>query len=248
LNYIFLFPIFTAGPIERFDHFERERETELRAAAIIEGLSRIVYGLIKKFVFAGMLIEPILGDPSTREILGQLDQTAPATVAIHLACLFLYSYLDFSAYSDIAIGASRLFGFPILENFNFPILAPNIVEFWNRWHMSLTGWCRAYVYLPLIGMTRNPYLATFGAFTVIGLWHEGSLNYLAWGLWHATGISVYQFTRRLVRRRNLSWFSGRWMRVPGTLATLAYVSGSYAFTATRGIEDAFRLLARLFGA
>ena len=88
------------------------RLTEWWQASIVEGLSRIVYGLIKKFVFAGMLIEPFLGDPSTRDILAQLDQTPPATVGLHLICLFLYSYLDFSAYSDIAIGLAKLLGCP----------------------------------------------------------------------------------------------------------------------------------------
>src|SRR5205823_958189 len=91
----------------------------------------------------------------------------------YLTYLFLHTYIEFSAYSDIAIGASLLFGIVIRENFDFPILASNVGEYWKRWHMSLSSWCQAYIYMPTIGVTRSPYLAVFLTMMTIGLWHAG---------------------------------------------------------------------------
>ena len=85
---------------------------------------------------------------------------------------------------DIAIGASRLYGFRIMENFNFPIAAWNISEFWKRWHMTLVGWIQSYVYMPTIGLTRRPYVAVYCTFITMGLWHGdlelASLGALSW--------------------------------------------------------------------
>ena len=71
--------------------------------------------------------------------------------------------------------------------FNWPWLASNMTEFWNRWHMTLSGWCRAYVYMPMIGLTRKPFLAIFATFMVMGLWHAGNLHWVGWGLYQASG-------------------------------------------------------------
>jgi len=248
LLYIFLFPIYTAGPIERFDNFLRNRDEHWSRDAAADGLTRIVYGLIKKFAIAEALILPLLARSPTAELIGNLDEQSVARVWIHAALFFAYSYLDFSAYSDVAIGASRLFGFRIIENFNFPFLARNINDFWQRWHMSLSGWCRTYVYMPTIGLTRNPYLAIYATMGAIGMWHEGSLTWLGWGLYHATGIVSYGAWMRYRRRR-------RWMprdtlprRALGIALTMLFVSGSYVFPAAAGhggIVSAARLLAKL---
>ncbi len=250
LLYIFLFPIFVAGPIERFDHFVGNRDDRPSREAVAEGLTRISHGLIKKFALAEWLLFPLLNDPSSATLLENLAEYSPLLVWRHVACHFAFAYLDFSAYTDIAVGASRLFGIRVMENFNFPFLAPNIGDFWNRWHMTLSGWCRTYVYLPMIGWSRNPYLAVFALMAAIGLWHAGTLNWLLWGLYHATGIVVYGAWSRFRRRRG--WLPGKSAasRSIGILVTMAFVSASYVFPATEGRGGpvaAFRLFAKLFG-
>lgn len=233
--YIFLMPIFTAGPIERFDHFLKARETSWLPTSTADGLTRISHGLIKKFVFGNLVLLPLLG--SVRDggdLIAQLADLPTWKVWAFCIRSFLYLYLDFSAYSDVAIGASRLFGLRIIENFNWPILAPNISEFWKRWHMSLAGWCQSYVYMPMVGLTRNPFIATYATFGAIAFWHSASVGWALWGLYHATGISIYGIWSRARRRRKwraLDRPGGRWV---GIAATFAFVCAGASLTALDG--------------
>jgi alginate O-acetyltransferase complex protein AlgI len=249
--YLFLFPIFTAGPIERFDHFIRGRQARWRAEDAAQALTRIAHGLIKKLVIANLLILPLYGSVSdVPTLLDRLDELPAYQVWGFFVLSFLYLYLDFSAYSDIAIGISRLFGLRILENFNWPVLATDIGMFWKRWHMSLSGWCQTYVYMPLIGLTRNPYLASYAAFMVMGLWHSGSLGWAMWGIWHATGVSAFVYWQRFKRRRRLRGLDRpglRWIGMPLTIA-FASVGGVYtAVLDTAGSYQTVRVLVRMIG-
>lgn len=252
LCYMFLFPIFTAGPIERFDHFLAHQSTRLTRSDVAEGGTRIVGGLIKKFFVGEMVVRPLMRGVSTDELLLMLDGQPSYKIWGYLFLTHLYVYMDFSAYSDIAIGSSRLFGIRILENFNWPVVAPNIGNFWKRWHMTLAGWCQAYVYMPMVGLTRNPYLAVFATFLIMGLWHAGSLNWIAWGLWHGAGVSTYLTWVRFKRKRpKLRALESRFLYRAACIGlTLAFVSAGYAFTLTYhhgGIWAAFRILAKLVG-
>jgi len=161
---------------------------------------------------------------------------------------FFLFYLDFSAYSDIAIGSSRLLGFRIAENFNWPILATNPAAYWKRWHISLSGWCQAYVYLPVIGLTRNPYMAVFASFTCIGLWHAGNWNWLAWGLYHACVVTAFQAWARFRKRRKWTFWDKAWLAYPGMALTVCYTSVAQSFSLIQGVggpTDALRILAKL---
>jgi alginate O-acetyltransferase complex protein AlgI len=249
VSYIALVPIFTAGPIERFDHYLSRREDAWRAQSAAEGATRIAHGLIKKFLIANLVLLPLLSSVRDGgELLQDLSRLPTWKVWAFCVRSFLYLYLDFSAYSDIAIGASRLFGLNILENFNWPVLASNISEFWKRWHMTLAGWCQSYVYMPTIGLTRNPYVATYATFLAIGLWHSASPGWILWGLYHATGISVYGTWSRVRRRRKwrgLDRPATRWM---GVAATFAFVSAGAALTSVDGhggVYASLRVLAKL---
>jgi len=256
LSYIFLFPIFTAGPIERFDHYLAHQDQKWQLDSMVYGLTRIIHGLIKKFYIAGMIIAPFfgpygdIGGPNAGALLFNLSILPTYKIWGFVVLSFLYMYIDFSAYSDIAIGASRLFGIRIMENFNFPIFAPNISNFWQRWHMSLAGWCRAYVYMPVIGLTRNPYLAVYSTMFVMGIWHAGSWHRISWGLYHATGIVIYLTWARFKRKKK--WFfldQSPFTRYLGVPITFLFVSGAYAFTTMDGHGDiyaALRVFAQLF--
>lgn len=247
--YMFLFPIFTAGPIERYDHFLANRESEWSAHSMSYGLTRIAHGLIKQFVIADMLLSPMLRSYATVDLLLERLNELPTYAAWGFCVLtFLIGYMNFAAYSDIAIGISRLFGIRIMENFNWPIVAPNIGDFWKRWHMTLAGWCQAYVYMPTIGLTRNPYLAVYSTFLVMGLWHSGSIHWVFWGLHHATGVAVYLTWARYKRRRKLTWLDKPIFRPPAIGLTLLYVSVGTVYSSIHGTGSAYdvlRMLAKL---
>ena len=249
--WLFLAPIFTAGPIERFDHFQSEAETrQFEYRFVSEGLTRIAQGLVKKFLL-GLIVIEILQKVTGGGLSSLLEgPPKPAMVWCGLALTLLVVYLDFSAYSDIAIGSSRLFGYRIMENFNFPFAARSLQEFWQRWHMSLANWCRAYVYMPMIGLTRNPYYATIATFFVMGLWHSVSLNWIAWGIWHGVGLAWLMFWGRYAQKRKLTLRRTIAGSLLARTLTIGYVTLGGAFTAMHGrapFADSLRLMARAFG-
>lgn len=190
LLYTFFFPIIAAGPIERYNRFESQRG-EIRGFRwenVAEGLPRIIMGLFKKIVIADS-IAFLASDLSTPG----LNDTA------YLVAVYSYAFkifFDFSGYSDIAIGTGRLFGFRIMENFNAPYLQRNISLFWRSWHMSLTGWFRDYLFIPLGGSRGTPArtaVNTLIVMTATGIWHGAAWHFIIWGLYHAVGLLIHRF-------------------------------------------------------
>ena len=177
------------GPIHRFDEFLRDlRRRRWDATLFSGGLERILYGLAKLIVIGDYLV----GEKLT---YGLAAATAsPGFTGIYFTSLLFWIklYVLFSGYSDIAIGFGALMGFRLRENFNWPVVARNIGEFWQRWHMSLSSWCRDYVFAPALSLTRNHVLAVLASMVVLGLWHDLSLRYLLWGGYHGLGIASYR--------------------------------------------------------
>ncbi|WP_300064322.1 MBOAT family O-acyltransferase [uncultured Roseobacter sp.] len=249
LSFLFLFPIFTAGPIERFDHYIENRSVTFRFEFVVEGLTRISHGLIKKFFFGAIVVRLMLAlteGGGLPFLLDNLETISPWIVIAFLVLIYFNIYMDFSGYSDIAIGASRLFGLRIMENFNYPMLARNTGDLWRRWHMSLASWCQTYVYFPMLGITRNPYIAVYCSFFIIGLWHGASLNWIAWGLYNAVGVSFFQAWLVYERKHKLTFMKKAPFRYIGQPLTFIYFTGSCAFAGTDqfGVYAAVRLLAR----
>lgn len=125
-------------------------------------------------------------------------QNLPGVMLIILSVLFTFQiYCDFSGYSDIAIGCARLFGFRLMQNFNYPYFARSIPEFWRRWHISLTTWFRDYIYFPL-GGSRCEKTKTirniFIVWSISGLWHGANWTFVLWGVFHATLLAIYNLT------------------------------------------------------
>ena len=178
--YIALFPQLVAGPIVRYTTVAEElvsrRET---FDDFVAGALRFSFGLAKKMLLANNL--SLMAD--------EAFSTAPIGAAAAWLGAIAYTgqiYFDFSGYSDMAIGLGRMFGFHFEENFNYPYLSKSVTEFWRRWHMSLSGWFRDYVYIPLGGsragtakQVRNILLV----WTLTGLWHGAAWNFLLWGLY-----------------------------------------------------------------
>ncbi len=196
--YIALFPQLIAGPILRYrDMASQLISRTVTAAGFSAGIQRFVFGLAKKLILAnplGELADKVFAIPSG-------DLTAgPAWLGI--ICYGLQIYLDFSAYSDMAIGLGRMFGFHIMENFDYPYISLSIREFWRRWHISLSTWFRDYLYIPMggnRGAAWRTYLNLTTVFLLCGLWHGASWNFVIWGLLHG----VYLVLERVGFGRSL---------------------------------------------
>lgn len=181
--YISFFPQLIAGPIVQYAQIEQQlAQRTAGAGGMAYGVKRFCWGLAKKVILANAFAA------RADEIYG----LAPAGASTGLAWLgaLYYSlqiYYDFSGYSDMAIGLGELFGFHFPENFNYPYLSASISEFWRRWHMTLSGWFRDYLYIPL-GGSRCGKLRTcvnlLIVFLVTGLWHGAQWQFVAWGLFY----------------------------------------------------------------
>lgn len=191
LAFILFFPTMVAGPIKRYQTFLPWLRNPSRdwAGDFERGITRILAGLAKKFCIADLMTAMTIH-------LNQTDVMAADrwVLALWLLAYGVQIYIDFSAYSDIAIGSARLFGIRIEENFNWPYRARDVAEFWSRWHISLTKWLIDYVYIPLGGSRhrRRVYANVLVTMLVSGLWHGAGANFLAWGLWHGLALCLHR--------------------------------------------------------
>lgn len=183
--FVCFFPQLVAGPIERASHllpqFTVKRTFNYHKA--IDGIKQILWGLFKKIVIADNCAEYV------NYIFNNSDDLSGSTLLVGAVLFAFQIYGDFSGYSDIAIGTSRLFGFDLKKNFAFPYFSRDIAEFWRRWHISLSTWFRDYVYIPLGGSrvtTFEKIRNTFVVFIVSGFWHGANWTFIIWGLLHAT--------------------------------------------------------------
>ena len=189
-TYISLFPQLIAGPIVRYETIEKELENrEHNFENIAYGIRRLVFGLAKKVLIANML----------GEFCNAFNSCDEKSIVLYWAfgiSYMLQIYFDFSAYSDMAIGLGRIFGFHFLENFNYPYIAKSITEFWRRWHISLSSWFRDYVYIPL-GGNRKGTLKQIRNILVVwmltGIWHGASWNFIVWGLMFGVLLIIEKF-------------------------------------------------------
>lgn len=181
--YISLFPQLIAGPIVRYhDVAEQIVRRRVTLTGFQDGVQRFVIGLGKKVLIAnniGAVADHIYSLPV---------ETLPAGLLwLGMLTYTLQIYYDFSAYSDMAIGLGKMFGFTFLENFNYPYSAKSIQDFWRRWHISLSSWFKDYLYIPLGGNRKSAARTYFNLLTVFflcGLWHGASWTFVIWGLYH----------------------------------------------------------------
>ena len=189
-TYVMLFPQLIAGPIVRYETIEDELDNrKCTVDGFAQGVRRFVIGLSKKVLIANML--------------GELCKVFTATTEKSVLFYWMFAisymlqiYFDFSAYSDMAIGLGKIFGFNFLENFNYPYISKSITEFWRRWHISLSSWFRDYVYIPL-GGNRKGTLKQIRNILVVwmltGIWHGASWNFIVWGLMFGVLLIIEKF-------------------------------------------------------
>ncbi len=180
LLYVSMFPQLIAGPIVKYIDIQEQiedREFNMRGAG--DGTVRFLVGLTKKAIFAN-----IAGEIATRFLDSDFSTLSVAGAWIGIIAYTLQIYFDFSAYSDMAIGLGKIFGFDYPENFNYPYIARSINDFWKRWHMTLTTFFREYLYIPLGGNRNHHVLNLFLVWAFTGLWHGASWNFILWGLYY----------------------------------------------------------------
>ncbi len=254
VTYIVFFPALSAGPIDRLERFVPELRQPLPLTRD-DGLfviRRVFFGLFKKFVIA-----------DTLAIFALNDSLAQRVDSGGWMWLLVYAYafqvfFDFSGYTDIAIGMARLMGIRLPENFSSPYLKPNLTQFWNNWHMTLTQWFRAYVFNPLTRSLRRARLPVWGillmaqlsTMILIGLWHGVSWTFALWGLWHGLGLFVHNRWAEWSRTRlspTLSPFRQNLLTLGGILLTFHFVALGWVFFALSTPAAAWRVLLVLFG-
>ncbi|MFH1156948.1 MAG: MBOAT family O-acyltransferase [Pseudomonadota bacterium] len=229
LAYMTFLPTLLIGPINRFPEFLTDMKRRAWSTArFSRGLERVFYGYAQLIILGNFLVNHVaktwLTYPASRDdFMGLVFQS------MHM---WLDLYVRFSAYSSIAIGVSLMAGFHIQENFNAPFLAITIKDFWQRWHISLTQWCRDYIFIPVAAITRMPHVAMAASMIAIGVWHELSLRYILWGLYHTAGIILHGKWSALRIRKG--WQGGAWsgraVSMAGTATTLVFVVLSFPVT------------------
>ena len=233
-TYVALFPQLIAGPIVRYVDIEKElRQRENGWNNIIAGLPRFLVGLGKKVLLANQfgLLTKLFRSSASPSVL---------FCWMYAIAFTLHIYFDFSGYSDMAIGLGRIFGFHFPENFDYPYISRSITEFWRRWHMTLGGWFRDYVYIPLGGnrVSRGRWVVNILiVWMLTGLWHGAAWNFVLWGLLYAVMLLLEKWVPEL-------------KKLPAILrhsyVLLTVVLGFVLFNAS-GLSQAGSDLAGLFG-
>ena len=235
--YVTLFPQLIAGPIVRYaDVAGALDHREISMARISLGARRFIIGLGKKVLLANLLGElvAIYKSSGDRSVL---------FVWIYLVAYSLHIYFDFSGYSDMAIGLGHMLGFQFPENFNYPYIARSITDFWRRWHMSLSGWFRDYVYIPLGGNRVSPGRFVFNIMAVwalTGFWHGADWNFILWGLYF--GIIL------LAEKQILGKLLDRAPKFLQHVYVLLVIFISWTIFDGQGLGDIAGRIGRIFGA
>ena len=236
--YVMFYPQLVAGPIERpqnlLHQFREEHFFEYRR--VVDGLKLMAWGLFKKIVIAdrlAVMVNHTYADPINHNGLTLILATLFFTFQI---------YLDFSGYSDIAIGAAQVMGFNLMSNFNRPYISRSISEFWKRWHISLSTWFKDYVYIPLGGSRVSKLKWRFNimiTFLISGLWHGANWTYVVWGglngLYLIVSDFIAPFYKSLTAFLQLNWRLRGYLEIAGTFVL---TSVAWIFFRASSISDA----------
>jgi len=236
-TYIALFPALIAGPIVRYSDIARELGKRIHSwSGFATGARRFIVGLGKKMLLANLFAELV-------QIYKDSGDQSVAFVWIYLVAYTLQIYFDFSGYSDMAIGLGHIFGFKFPENFNYPYIADSITNFWRRWHMTLSGWFRDYVYIPMGGnrvKTPRFVLNILVVWMLTGFWHGADWNFILWGGYFGLVLLIEKF------------FLGKALeKAPKALRhvyVILVVFVSWAFFDAAGFNESFAVIGRMFGA
>lgn len=245
--FVSFFPQLVAGPIERATHllpqFYKKRNFNYNLA--VDGMRQILWGLFKKMVIADNCAI------YANQIFANYETSSGSELVLGAVFFAFQIYGDFSGYSDIAIGTSRLFGFDLMKNFNFPYFSRDVAEFWRRWHISLNTWFRDYLYIPLGGSRGGNLMRirnTFIIFLVSGFWHGANWTFIIWGALNALFImpSIIFKTNRanldiVASGRKLPSFKD----IMNISITFGLITFAWIFFRAENVEQAFSYISRI---
>lgn len=247
--YIAMFPQLIAGPIVRYHDIEPSlAERKHSVGKFASGAERFIIGLSKKAILAN-----VVGGMAADIMASDVSMLGCAVAWLGAAAYTLQIYFDFSGYSDMAIGLGRIFGFEFMENFNYPYISRSIKEFWRRWHISLSGWFRDYLYIPLGGSRRgNAAFHLLLVFLATGIWHGAAWGFVVWGLYHGCFRLLEYYMEKYSKKRQtaertlrpaflLFCNTARW------IYTMLVVMVGWVIFAKVDILEALRYIAVMFG-
>ena len=246
--FVSYFPLLVAGPIERATHLlpqvKAKRTFDYEKAK--EGVYQIIWGLFKKVVIADTCAT------YANAIFDHYESMNSLSLLLGAFYFAFQIYGDFSGYSDMALGMSKLFGLDLLRNFNYPYFSRDIAEFWRRWHISLSSWFRDYVYIPL-GGSRGSKLKqvrnVFVIFLLSGFWHGANWTFIAWGFINALyflPLLLHDTNRSNIEKVQLQWNFSSLKVLISMLATFALTCFAWVFFRAKSIGDAFDYILRIF--
>lgn len=254
-TYVVFFPALSAGPIDRAERFagDLRKDFALTQDETLLAGRRIVIGLFKKFVLADTLALIALNDL----LVVQIHSTDWMWIILYAYTFQIY--LDFSGYTDIAIGIARLVGINLPENFAAPYTKPNLTQFWNSWHMTLTQWIRAYFFNPfnrwIRGLKNLPawsmlLVGQLATMLLIGLWHGITVNFILWGAWHGLGLFLQNRWSGFAKTRVSANTTSRMqtaLQLGSVMLTFHFVALGWVFFALSEPGLSWRVILKLFG-
>ena len=238
LLFVTFFPQLVAGPIVRASTFLPQLNTKRRWATVDvhDALGQFLSGFVKKAVVADLIAQPV------DTVFAAPGEFGALSIVVAVCCYAVQIYCDFSGYSDMAIGSSRLLGYELCENFRFPYLATNITDFWRRWHMSLSTWLRDYLYISLGGNRGSRWFTYRNLLLTMvlgGLWHGAGWTFVIWGAIHGVALVVHKEWVRCVGAGKLP--------VVSRLLTLYTVLLAWIFFRAANFADAWLMVQAWLG-
>lgn len=247
-SFVSFFPQLVAGPIERATNLLPQilNKREFKYEQGVQGLKLILWGMFKKVVIADSLA------PMVENIFSNYEDFGGGTLWLGAIYFAFQIYCDFSGYSDMAIGTSKLFGFELMSNFKFPYFSRNIGEFWRRWHISLSTWFRDYLYIPLGGSQEGNFKSIrniFIIFLVSGFWHGANWTFIFWGLFHSILFlpsfifnNNRKYTTSIIAEKTLLPSPKEFIQV---ITTFILVTIGWVFFRSESIVDSFVYLKKM---
>lgn len=244
-TYLLLFTKIIAGPVERAHHFlpQLKKPAKFTYENFVSGAKQMLWGLFKKVVVADRLSIYV------NAVYNNYEHHSGITLFIASVCYIFQIYADFSGYTDMALGLSRMIGFELMPNFNRPFLGKSVTEFWRRWHMSLSTWFADYFYNPIAIAKRDwgigsVIYACFITFTVLGFWHGANWTYIVFGFLQGLILAIEILTRK--QRKNMRKKIPVWLNDSGGIFfTVGYFCFSSIFFRANTVSEAFAIIKKI---
>jgi len=254
INYCLFFPLFTDGFGPNNDGWGQN---------FYIGLRRLMQGIIKKLFIADVVLLEVLyylkdwaghlPEDAVRPAIFAAEQQQPQ-IALFLfgAVSILRAYMDLSAFTDLAVGGGRVMGYTVSENFNKPLRATNLIDFWRRWHMTIAGWAKDYIFSPLLLGTRKIALSILVTMLFMGIWHAPTLSWIAWGFGHGFGMLGFGWWQRTQTRRRLLDKAAKFKltfltTIIAWIIHFSYMSVIFIFVSTDSFAQAIEYIGIIFG-